>query len=76
MLQPVNIQVEFNQLLSIIKQCDVNQKIEIVKELENETFKPRFKKLLSELKDNDFTPEDITKEVERIRTKRYKTQKR
>lgn len=72
MLQTVNIKIDFDQLLYIIKQCDKKQKLEIVKTLEKETFKVRFEQLLDELKNNDLTPEDVIKEVELVRSKRYK----
>jgi len=67
----INVKFEFNQLLMMVKQCNQNQKLMIFEELEKETFKQRFKKLMSELKNNDFTAEDITKEVELVRKKRY-----
>jgi len=70
MLQTVNLKFDFNQLLLMVEQCDVNQKLAIVKALEKDTFKARFKQLLSELKDNDITPEDVIKEVEIVRKKR------
>ncbi len=47
MLQPVNIQLDFNQLLTIIKQCDIEQKMEIVK------------KIMPDLKNSDLTLDDI-----------------
>ena len=71
MLKTVNIKFDFNQLLFMVKQCDVNQKLAIVKALENDTFKLRFNNLIAELKENDLTAEDVTKEVEAVRKKRY-----
>ncbi len=47
MLQPVNIQLDFNQLLTIIKQCDIEQKMEIVK------------KIMPDLKNSDLILDDI-----------------
>jgi len=75
MLQTVNIKIDFNLLLAMINQCDQKQKIAIVKSLEKDTFKTRFKQLISELKNNDFTSEDIIKEVELVRKKRYNSKK-
>lgn len=71
-MQTINIKLDFNQLLLIVEQCNLKQKMEIVKKLEKDTFKPRFKKLLTELKNNEFTTEDVINEVEIVRKKRYK----
>ena len=75
-MQTVNIKLDFNQLLLLIKQCDIKQKLVIVKELEKDTYKSRFKKLLSELKNNNITPDEVTKEVEIVREKRYNAKKK
>ena len=75
MLQTVNIKFDFNQLLLMIKQCNEKQKLAIVKALEKETYKLRFKNLIAELKDNDITPGDVLKEVEIVRAKRYNSNK-
>jgi len=75
MLQTVYLKFDFNQLLLMVEQFDVNQKLAIVKALEKDTFKVRFKQLLSELKDNEITPEDVIKEVEIVRQKRYNAKK-
>lgn len=71
-MQTINIKLDFNQLLLIVEQCNIKQKLEIVKKLEKDTFKPRFKKLLAELKNNELTPEEVNNEVEMVRKKRYK----
>jgi hypothetical protein len=71
MPQTVNIKLDFNQLLLMVKQCDYKQKLAIVKELDKETYKVRFKQLLSKLKNNKFTDDEIIKEVELVREKRY-----
>jgi hypothetical protein len=76
MLQTVNLKFDFNQLLLMVEQCNVNQKLAIVKALEKDTFKIRFKQLLSELKNNDITPDDVLKEVEFVRKKRYNAKNR
>lgn len=75
MIQTVNIKLDFNQLLLMVKQCDPVQKLAIVKALEKDTFKARFKQLVSELKENEYTPEDVLKEVELVREKRYNSKK-
>ncbi|MFA4851154.1 MAG: hypothetical protein WC868_00525 [Bacteroidales bacterium] len=69
--QTLNINIDFKQLLNIIRQCDMTQKIKIAETLEKETYAVRFKQLLFELSDNDLTMDEITKEVETVRSKRY-----
>jgi aromatic ring hydroxylase len=69
--QTLNINIDFKQLLNIIGQCDITQKIKIAEALEKETYAVRFKQLLSELSKNDLTLDEITKEVETVRSKRY-----
>ena len=76
MLKTVNLKFDFNQLLLMVEQCNVNQKLAIVKALEKDTYKLRFKQLLSDLKGNDITPEEVIKEVEIVRKKRYDAKNR
>jgi len=76
MVQTVNLKFDFNQLLLMVEQCNVNQKLAIVKALEKDTYKLRFKQLLSDLKGNDITPEEVIKEVEIVRKKRYDAKNR
>ena len=69
--QTLNINIDFKQLLNIIRQCDIKQKIKIAETLDKETYAVRFKQLISELSENDLTMNEITKEVETVRSKRY-----
>lgn len=70
-MQPVNIKLDFEQLMLIIEQCNLKQKLALREKLEKDTIKPRLKKLLAELKHNNITPDDVIKEVEIVRKKRY-----
>lgn len=76
MLSSLKLNIEFNQLLTVIKQCDVNQKLAIVKAIEKDTFKIRFKELIKELKVNDITIDEINEEVELVRKERYNSKKK
>jgi hypothetical protein len=67
--------VKFSQLKSLITQIDVNKKIELIKILEKDTFPIRFKKLLEKIETNEIDLDDITREVELVRKKRYNAQK-
>jgi len=69
------LSVDFSQLKSLISQFDVNKKIELIEILEKETFPIRFKKFLSKMKTNDIDLDEITREVEIVREKRYNARK-
>ena len=49
----------------------MEDKENLVRELQESTLKSRFKKLLQSLKTDELSIEDITKEVEAERSKRY-----
>jgi ribosomal protein L29 len=66
-----NIQVNYEQIISLIRQLKYEDKVNILKELKESTFKKRFKKLLDSLKTNELPLNEITKEVEAVRAKRY-----
>ena len=67
----VSIAIDFSQLKNIVEQCDLDQKLELLKLLEKETFVVRFKGFLGTLRNDDLSLEDITTEVEAVRESRY-----
>lgn len=69
-----NLTLEFEQIKSLINQCNENEKIELVEILEKETFPNRFKSLIKSFRNNDINPEEIFNEVESVRDERYKRQ--
>ena len=69
------LSVDFSQLKSLITQFDVNKKIELIKILEKETFPIRFEEFLSRIKTDEIDLNEITREVEIVREKRYNAQK-
>ncbi|MEA3358144.1 MAG: hypothetical protein U9R17_01870 [Thermodesulfobacteriota bacterium] len=69
------LSVDFSQLKSLITQFDVNKKIELIKILEKETFPIRFKEFLSRIKTDEIDLDEITREVEIVREKRYNAQR-
>lgn len=70
-MKTVNIELDKNQFIRIIKSLDDNDKLEIFKELKKSLFLKRFNKLLNSTKTDELTFEDITKEVESVRKNRY-----
>lgn len=67
----ISLSIDFSQLKSLISQCGIDEKVEIIRILEKDTFPLRFNRLLSKMKADDLTLEEITDEVETVRLKRY-----
>jgi hypothetical protein len=65
-----NLQIDKNQLIDIINKLETKDKIDLLKKLKDETFLKRFEKLLEELRTNELSLDEITKEVEIVRQKR------
>ncbi|MBF0258986.1 MAG: hypothetical protein HQK62_09130 [Desulfamplus sp.] len=71
----LSLSIEFSQLKSLITQCGIEEKIEIIHFLEKDTFPFRFNHLLKNLKSEELSLEEITAEVESVRQKRYNEKK-
>ena len=63
----ISASIDFMQLKNAVAQCDVNEKLELLRLLENETFPNRFKKFLEKVKTDTLSLDDITAEVEVVR---------
>lgn len=70
----VNLSININQLKRLITQCDLDEKIELIRFLEKDTFPVRFKELLTKLRTDELTLEEITTEVETVREQRFNAQ--
>ena len=67
----ISLTIDFNNLKSLITQCALEEKIEIISLLEKETFQARFDKFLSAVKTDALALDEITTEVEVVRQRRY-----
>ncbi len=65
------LSLNFLEVKSLVTQFDVNRKIELIEILEKETFPIRFKNLLNKFKTDEIGLDEITREVEIVRGKRY-----
>lgn len=72
----LQIDVTFDQILSMIKQLPRNQKIQLTKELEKEFIGSKLSQLLKTFKTNDLDLKSINAEVESVRQELYDKQKR
>lgn len=66
-----NIELDKSQIFNLIRQLDTDDKIELLNSLQESAYVKRFEKLLNSLRTDKISPDDITKEVESVRQKRY-----
>jgi len=66
------VQLNFNQIVQIVKQLPVNDKIKLSKELEKDAINSKLTRLLKSFKTNELTEDIINKECEIVREKLYK----
>jgi len=66
------IKINTNQIKTLINKLSTKEKLDLARYLDNLTLKERWKNFLSNKKDIPVSFEEITKEVEKVRTKRYK----
>jgi len=66
------IKINTNQIKTLINKLSTKEKLDLARYLDNLTLKERWKNFLSSKKDIPVSFEEITKEVEKVRTKRYK----
>ena len=67
----ISVSIDFVQLKNAIAQCNVEEKMELLRLLENETFPSRFKQFLEQVKTDELTLDEITTEVEAVRQKNF-----
>ena len=67
----VALELSFDQIRRLVAQCQPEEKLALVRDLEEQTFAIRFPRLLSGLRTESLTMEEITTEVEQVRAHRY-----
>jgi hypothetical protein len=72
----LQIDLTFDQILSVVKQLPAQQKIKLTKELEKEGIDSKLTRLLKTFKTKDLDLNTITEEVENVRKEMYAKQKR
>jgi len=70
-MRTMQLNLEKNQFLSMFNTMDDTDKLEIYNELKKSLFLNRFDNLLKSLQNDKLSMDDITKEVEFVRKKRY-----
>ena len=72
----LQIDVTFDQILSIVRQLPKQQKIKLTKELEKEVIDSKLSRLLKTFSTKELDLKTITEEVEIVRQEMYDKQKR
>ncbi len=72
----LQIDLTFEQILSMVKQLPRQQKIKLTKELEKEAIDTKLSRLLKTFRTKDLDLNTITEEVESVRQEIYDKQKR
>jgi predicted DNA-binding protein YlxM (UPF0122 family) len=71
----LQVDISFEQILSLVRQLPQKQKIELTKELEKEVIDSKLSQLLKTFKTKDLGLKTITEEVESVRQEIYDKQK-
>lgn len=74
-MQTVQLNLDKEQFINIIRLMDDVDKLEIYTELKKNILSNRFESLLQSLKTDDLSLEEITQEVENVRQQRYESGK-
>jgi len=71
----LQIDITYDQVLSLVKQLPVKDKIKLTKELEKEVIESKLSRLLSSFKIKELSLTGINNEVEQVRQRIYESQK-
>lgn len=72
----LQIDITYDQVLSLVKQLPNKDKIKLTKELEKEGIQSKLTRLLNTFRTKELSLEIISSEVEIVRQKIYESQKR
>lgn len=75
MKTPLQIELTFDQILSMVKQLPRQQKLKLTKELEKEAIETKLTRLLKSFRTTELDMKTITEEVESVRKEIYDKQK-
>lgn len=72
----LKVDIQYEQLLTLIKQLPHEQKLMLAKELEKEAIDTKLSQLLQTFQTNELTEECIDREVEAVRQEFYEQRKK
>lgn len=67
----IQINLTFEQILSIVRQLSKREKLELSRELEKDAIDSKLTKLLNEFKTDELDEDTINQEAESVRQKMY-----
>ncbi len=67
----LQLELSFDQILSLVKQLPQSKKLKLSKALETDGIESRLTSILQAFKTDDLSEDDITAEVEAVRQARY-----
>jgi hypothetical protein len=76
MKTPLQIDLTFEQILSMVKRLPRKQKIKLTRELEKEAIETKLSSLLKTFKTDELDLKTILEEVENVRQEIYENQKK
>lgn len=71
----LQVEVTFDQVLALVKQLPIKEKIKLTKELEKEGIETKLSGLLKTFRTRELSLETINKEVEIVRQQLYESTK-
>ncbi|MBI4645716.1 MAG: hypothetical protein HY738_03725 [Bacteroidia bacterium] len=71
----LQISLSYDQLLDLIKQLPIREKVRLSQELAKETIDTRLSRLLNSFKTDELSLDTITEEVEKVRSELYVNRK-
>lgn len=75
MKQAIQLEVTYDQVLSLVRKLPTQQKIKLSKDLEKEGIASKLSEILKSFKTNDLSLDVINNEVEIVRQKAYERKK-
>lgn len=70
-MKTYNIQLDKEQIFSLIAQLNEEEKVDLLKKLQKSTWLNRFENLLKALRTDELSSDEITNVVEEVRQKRF-----
>ncbi len=68
----VTLNIENEQIIDAASKMPLEDKLKLYDKIKDEIFEVRFKEILASLKTSELSDEEILKEVEHVRSERYK----
>jgi len=75
MKEAIQLEVTYDQVLSLVRKLPAQQKIRLSKDLEKEGISSKLSEILKSFKTNELSLETINREVEIVRQKFYERKK-